>query len=192
MTVSETAFKNLSLSPKTRGFTLVELLVSITVMAILLVLTLPSFQNSVMNNRISAKIDALANSLSYARNTALSQNIDVSVCPAGTAGSTTCGTSWQNGWIVVSQPTVGPAVLLQATLTGVNDPLLSAVPIGGVAASSITFDSRGLATTQANFKACDHRGGAFARSVEVLPTGFIQTGSTMGMAAWDGGALTCP
>ena len=180
------------LSSETIGFTLVELLISIAVMAILLILTLPSFKNIIMNNRISAQTDALFNSLSYARNTALSQGINVSVCPANAAGSTTCGANWQNGWIVVSQPTVGPALLLQANFTGVNDPVLSTVSIGGVSASIVTFDPRGIATTQANFKSCDNRGGAFARSVEVLPTGFIQSSTTMGTAAWNGGALACP
>ncbi len=174
------------------GFTLVELLISITVIAILLILTLPSFKNTLMNNRILSQTDALANSLNYARNTALSQSINVLVCPASIAGSTACGTNWQNGWMVVSQPALGPSILLQATFSGTNDPMLSTVPIGGVAASSVTFDSRGIATTQANFKSCDNRGGTFARSVNVLPTGFIQSSSTMGIAVWDGSALTCP
>lgn len=181
-----------SLAPHTTGFTLVELLVSITILAILLGLTLPSFRTTLMNNRVLAQSDALASSLNYARNTALSQNINVLACPASTPGSTTCGANWQNGWIIVSQPTPGASVLLQAHLFGANDPVLSTVAIGGVTAASVTFDARGIATTQVNFKSCDSRGGAFARSVKVLPTGYVQSGSTMGTAVWDGSALTCP
>ena len=192
MAMSDVASNGCAPSTETLGFTLVELLISIAVMATLLILTLPSFKNIVMNSRISAQTDALFNSLSYARTTALTQAINVSVCPAITAGSTTCGTNWQNGWIVVSQPTASPAVLLQAYFTSTNDPVLSNVPIGGVSASIVTFDPRGITTTQANFKSCDNRGGSFARSVEVLPTGFIQSSTTMGTAAWSGGALACP
>ena len=173
------------------GLTLIELLISITIMAIILVFMVPSFKNTLMNNRVLTQTDALINALSYARNTALSQNINVALCPAGAVGSTTCGISWQNGWIIVSQPAGGP-VLLQANVAGANDPVLSVVPIGGVAAINVTFDPLGIATTQANFKSCDSRGASFARSVVVLPTGFIQSSSTMGIAAWDGSALTCP
>lgn len=171
---------------------MVELIIAVTVMAILLVLTIPSFKNTLMNNRILTQTDALSNSLSYARNTALSLNTNVIACPASMPGSTTCGANWQQGWIIVSQPAVGASILLQANFSGVNDPALSTVPIAGVAATSVTFDSRGIATTQANFKSCDNRGGAFARSVEVLPTGFILSGDAMGTAVWDGSRLACP
>lgn len=178
--------------PQVAGFTLVEILLSIAVMAILLAVTAPAFKATIMNSRISAQTDGFVNALNYARNTAVSQNINVVVCPAGTAGSTTCGTNWRAGWIAVSQPTAGANFLLLSFFTGANDPILSNVPIGGVAANTVTFDPRGLATTQANFKTCDTRGGAFARSVEVLPTGFVQTNSTMGVAVWDSSALACP
>jgi type IV fimbrial biogenesis protein FimT len=190
--MSTFASNSYSLPTHVAGFTLVELLISITVLAVLLALTVPSFKNTLMNNRVLAQTDALTNALGYARNVALSQNINVLACPANTPGSTACGTHWNNGWIIVGQPTNGPAVLLQANFSGVNNPVLSTVPIGGVAAASVTFDPRGIATTQANFKLCDSRGGAFARSVRVLPTGFIQSSPTMGVAAWDGSDLTCP
>lgn len=175
-----------SLRPQANGFTLIELLISITVLTVLLVLTVPSFKDMMMNNRVSAHTDSLSNALSYARNTALSQNIDTQVCPLAATGSTTCGTNWQNGWIVISQPVTGAPALLQEKTTGVNDPTLSATT------PSITFDARGIATTQANFKICDSRGGAFAQSVQVMPTGFVQSGSTMGRAVWNNSSLTCP
>ncbi|MFC5474692.1 GspH/FimT family pseudopilin [Paraherbaspirillum soli] len=174
------------------GFTLVELLITITVLAILLGVAAPSFQTMVLNQRESAQADGLVNALNYARNTALSQIINIQACPSGTSGSTTCGASWGAGWMIVSQPPTGAATLLQSHPTAANGPVLSAVPIGGTAASSVTFDPRGLATTQANFKVCDSRGAKFARSVQVLPTGFIQSGPTPGLAVWDGSALTCP
>lgn len=167
------------------GFTLIELIVSITILTILLVLTLPAFQAMLMNNRILAETDALAGVLNFARNTAVSKNISVAVCPFSAANSITCGGSWQNGWIVVSQP-AGAATLLQSKISGTNAPMLSS----GV--TTVTFDARGIATTQANFKICDNRGGAFAQSIKVLPTGFVQAGTTMGVAVWDGSALTCP
>lgn len=176
----------------TNGFTLVELLVSLTVLAILLIFAMPSFKNMLMNNRILAQQDALTHSLNYARNVAISQNTQTVVCPLGTAGSSTCGNDWQNGWIVVNQPAVGVATLLQSNASGSNAPTLSMVPIGAAGTNSVTFDARGISTTQANFTLCDTRGSTFAQSVEVLPTGFVQSGANMGVAVWDGSGLTCP
>ena len=174
------------------GFTLVELLVSITVMTLFMVLAIPSFMTFIQNNRVMAQMDEFANSLNYARTTALNQNITVAACPATAANSTTCGTNWNTGWIVITQPASGAPVLLATHMTGTNDPTLSSVTVSSPAATIVSFDSTGLATSQANFKSCDSRGGSYARSLEVLPTGFIQTGSGMGIAAWNGATLTCP
>ena len=174
------------------GVTFVELLVTMAVLTIVLSMAVPSFRDMLMNKRISAHRDALFSALNYARNTALTNKSNVQACPISATGSATCGPSWQHGWIIVSQPTAGAPVLLEAYLAGPNDPTLSAPPIAGVIPAVVTFDSRGLTTTQANFKLCDKRGGAYAQSLVVLPTGFVQYQSAIGVAAWDGSALTCP
>ena len=87
---------------------------------------------------------------------------------------------------MLTQPSTGAATLLQSQQFSPTDPSLSA-PAAGV-----VFDSHGLATTQSNFTLCDTRGGTFARSVEVLATGFVQAGLTPGLAVWNNSVLTCP
>ncbi len=165
---------------------------TMAVVTIISVFAAPYLGNMMLDKRIMAERDALMTMLNYARNTALTQNVTIQACPVGATGSTTCGANWQTGFMIVSQPATGAAVLLQSYRTGPNDPTLSIVPIGGVSATTINFDARGLATTQANFKLCDRRGGAHALSVQVLPTGMVQTAATVGTAVWNGGALTCP
>lgn len=175
------------------GFTLVELLISITIVATMLAWVAPAFKDSMMNHRILSQTNAFLGGLNYARTTALHQNINVRVCPVGSINSTTCGNSWATGWMIVTAPATGTAVILQAYRTAPNDPIVSSISVDGVPASTlVTFDSRGLATTQAYFKLCDSRGGAYARSLEVLPTGFVQYSSTMGASVWDGSTLACP
>ncbi|KTD08990.1 type IV pre-pilin [Legionella gratiana] len=139
-----------------------------------------------MNNRLVARTDMFVNALNYARNTALGESINVVVCPFGIAQSTTCGGNWSNGWIVITQPSVGASTLLQSQQLLPSDPVLSSNVV------SIVFDRHGLTTTPGNFKFCDSRGGTFARSVEVLATGFVQSSVTPGQAVWDNSALTCP
>lgn len=182
--MSQRASDTTALKPHS-GFTLIELFVAITIATILVMLAAPSFKDMLMNNRILTQTDALVSALNYARNTALSQNTNVQVCPFSAANSTACGGNWQNGWIVVTQPAGGASALLQANDLGTNAPTL------GSTVTNITFDARGITTTQANFTVCDTRGAAYGRSVEVLPTGFIQSSSTPGVAVWNGAGLTC-
>jgi len=172
-----------------RGITLVELLVSTVVVAVLVGLAVPSLKSMLLNNRISAQMDRLFASMNYARNTALNNNVSVKVCPVSVAGSATCGANWSSGWIVVN---VGNNALLESHPVAPNDPILSVVPIGGVSLSSVVFDQRGLTTTQGNFKTCDSRGSAYARSLTVLPTGFVQSGGIAGQAVWNASSIACP
>ena len=174
------------------GVTLIELLVSICIMAVLLAVTIPSFKTMLMNNRILTTTDALTNSLNYARNVALNQSITVMACPASTLNATSCGNDWSKGWGIISQPATGVPILLQGHLLGTNDPTLSNVAINNTGIVSISFDSKGIATTAAYFKVCDNRGGSYARSIEVLPTGFVQSSPSIGIAVWDGSTLMCP
>lgn len=168
------------------GFSLIELMVTLAVSAIILIFVVPSFQTSLMNSRISAVSDALYDALNVTRLTALSQNSPVKICPMASLGSTSCGSSWTPGWIIITQPTSGSPVLLQSYQIKSSGPVLSTNSTG------ITVDARGLTTNPINFKICDSRGASFARSLMMLATGFIQSGATAGQAVWDGSALTCP
>lgn len=175
-------FKRLSTNP---GFTLIELLVTIGIFAIVMTVAVPSFNSMMMNSDLSTTSSQLVNGLYYARNTALSQSEDVQLCPLSAPGSTTCGTNWSNGWIIVTQPGTNP-VLILANQLSITGPSLKST------AASVTFDKHGLASNQANFTLCDNRGNQYAHSVEVMATGFIQAGNVNGLAAWDNSALTCP
>lgn len=172
-----------------RGFTLIELIVTMMVAAIIVAFAVPSFQNMLMNSRLTSQTDALANALNYARSTALNQNVATEICPVGAINSTTCGSAWSAGWMVVLNPVGNPPTPATALLQSIQSPPGAAVVSSST--TSITFDSRGLATTPAQFVICDSRGSSFARSVQVQATGFVQAGATPGTAAW-GGAITCP
>ena len=171
---------------RSAGFTLIEILVTIAIAAILLALAAPSFTTMVKNNRLKAQTDGLTAALNYARNTALSQALTVEVCPIGNLNSTTCGTNWASGWIVVSDPS-GTPTLLQSHQTVAGGPTLSS------SVASVLFDPRGLSTTPSSFTECDNRGATYARSVQIpFSTGLVQVGATPGQVAYGTAALTCP
>lgn len=163
------------------GFTLIELMITISIAAILLALAVPSFSALLKNNRLTAQTNSFKGALQYARATALSQNTTIQVCPIGVVGSTACGTSWAVGWMV----TIPGATLLQSNKSGARDPALAS------AVTSVSFTSRGLAGAQTAFTVCDSRGSAFARAIQVETTGSIQTASTPGQTL-GGAAVSCP
>lgn len=171
------------------GFSLVELLVSMMVVAILLGFAAPSFRTMLMDNRLLTEVDSLITDLNYARNTALNRNVTITVCPISTPNTPVCGSEWRQGWMVIDRNT---HTILQSHSLATNAPTLSSVAIAGASTNLVEFNPRGLATTQTNFKFCDKRGAEYARSVEVAATGFIQAGTLPGVAVWNGGTLICP
>jgi type IV fimbrial biogenesis protein FimT len=88
-----------------RGFTLIELVTTITVMAILAGLALPSFRSFVVNQRLrNASFDLMA-TLTLVRSEAVTRGNNVSMT------KTTAGPDWDQGWKVFD--TAPPNVQLQ-------------------------------------------------------------------------------
>ncbi len=82
------------------GFSLLELMVTVSIMAILISLGVPSFQNFALKQRLSSAVNALHNDLLLARAQAIHRDMQVIVCP-GAAASGCAGTSdWSEGWMV--------------------------------------------------------------------------------------------
>ena len=75
-----------------RGFTLPELLIVITILVVLMGAGLPSFAEFVRNQRVKTASFDLFSSLVLARNEAITRNASVTM--RSTAGS------WANGWTV--------------------------------------------------------------------------------------------
>jgi type IV fimbrial biogenesis protein FimT len=83
-----------------KGFTLVELMTAIAVMAILTAIAYPSFTGTLRSNRMATTSNQLIASLSLARSEAVKNTQGAGVC-ASTNG-TSCGGTWANGWMVWS------------------------------------------------------------------------------------------
>jgi type IV fimbrial biogenesis protein FimT len=82
------------------GFTLVELLVTLTVTALLMALAAPTFRTLLLKRSVQAAADALVSDLRLARSEAVKRSATVSVCSSVDGASCGNGAAWQGGWIV--------------------------------------------------------------------------------------------
>jgi type IV fimbrial biogenesis protein FimT len=97
------------------GFTLVELMVSIAVLAILAAIALPNFRSMIRRGGVSTQVNALYSDLQYARSEAITTRSFVSLCPRSTSavpGEKACGsasTQFDHGWLAYASSTSGAA-----------------------------------------------------------------------------------
>jgi type IV fimbrial biogenesis protein FimT len=85
---------------RSRGFTLVELMVTIAVLAILVAIAFPSFESTFRSNRVATTNNALLTSLSMARSEAVRNTRGGGVC--GSADGQACDGNWGQGWMAFS------------------------------------------------------------------------------------------
>lgn len=80
------------------GFSLIELMVTIAIAAILAGLAAPAFTDLMASSTASGYANDLLADLNYARNEAITRGVRVTLCHSNDAS--TCSGSWSDGWIV--------------------------------------------------------------------------------------------
>jgi type IV fimbrial biogenesis protein FimT len=81
------------------GFTLIELIITLTVAGILLAIAAPNFSGFLARNRLTAQINDFSADLSTARVEAIKRNRIAGVCTSNTGTGCVAG-NWANGWMV--------------------------------------------------------------------------------------------
>lgn len=145
---------------KNCGFTLVELMITIAIGAILLTLAVPGFQNIISQNRLATEANEIVTALNLARSEAVKRGANVVITPSGG--------DWANGWAITTvDPTLGLITLKEGD--GVSGSLgLTGGP------ANFTMLSTGLRSdiTPVTFTLCDaSRPGERGRQIGVSPAG---------------------
>jgi type IV fimbrial biogenesis protein FimT len=127
-----------------RGFTVVELMISVSVLAILLALGIPSFREAGLSSQLRSSANDLLASARFARSEAIKQNSPVRLCVS--SDGSTCGSGgWHQGWIVLKGTTV-----LQSRAAASGG--MRITEAGGL--TSVSFEPTGLGATSARFTVC--------------------------------------
>jgi type IV fimbrial biogenesis protein FimT len=96
------------------GFTLLELMTALTVLAVLVAIATPSFRQFSANSRTAATANSVANALAVARSEALRRAMPVAICGSNNGVACTGSPDWSGGWLVFTDNS-GTAGALDAT-----------------------------------------------------------------------------
>lgn len=155
---------------KQRGFTLIELMVTLAVLAILVTVALPGFNTLMDDHRIQAAQRSMLSALNLARSEASHRNQTITI-------SSTGGADWGDGISIYTDGDAGGNTAFTAGNTLIKD-------IGGVASDEITirtsgdsfisFQGNGMLNEGGNavtMAICDDRGAAFGLVITVSRVG---------------------
>ena len=161
-----------------RGFTLIELMVTVALLAVGLALGTPYIRDAVMNVRMTGQANDLMADLALARSEAVKRNVTVSLCT--TIDGVTCGGgTWADGWLVF------PDLNGNVTQDAATEPALkSRGKLDGAASVEVCGDVGGgprylsykpsgtSGSGIVNFVICDSRTTALnGRSIDITNTG---------------------
>jgi len=158
------------------GFTALELMVTMAVVAILLSAGVPALRDYTWNQRMKAAMDTLQSDLKLARGRAISYNTQTVICPASSADDCSGRSSWRDGWIVFADLNSdrhrqqGEPLIRQTSAT-------EHLSISSSASRSyLRFYANGSAPgSNATILFCDSRGAAHAGSITVSNSGRIRS-----------------
>jgi type IV fimbrial biogenesis protein FimT len=164
------------------GFTLLELLLAISIAAILLIIGIPAFQDFGTRQRMDAAINALHSHLTLARNQAIRFNAHVIICPGDTRQGCTGSSDWSEGWIVFSDFNGDSQYQNPEPVHHVEVGLEQMVIHSSSGRQSLRFFPNGSAPgSNGSITLCDRRGPAHARKLVVSNIGRIRRDEAPGL-----------
>jgi type IV fimbrial biogenesis protein FimT len=87
-----------------RGFTLLESLITMAILAIVVAISIPSMAALVARHRTVSNVNQLITHMHLTRSTAITRRASAVLCPSLDGQRCQQGTDWSHGWIVFTDP----------------------------------------------------------------------------------------
>ena len=155
-----------------KGFTLIELLTTIGIAALLISMAVPSMQTFSQNSRQTTAVNDLVSGMHLARNTAITTNTRVTICPSSNASSCQSVT-WDKGFIAFVDRDSDQTVDADETIIRTGSAVETMTISSGQYSNYLMYRPNGRAMqatvgqTTGQFSACDQRGSAHAKMIQI-------------------------
>ncbi len=158
---------------KIKAFTLIELVVTLAVAAVLAAIAAPSFADIIKNNRLTTEINELASALNLSKSEAIKRGETVTTCRS--SNGTSCTGNWHDGWIVFVDSSIEGTVDSDDTILLVHGPISSNnTLIFDGSGDRVTYEATGFAVDHDGiYTLCDDRGDSSAKGLDVSPSGRV-------------------
>jgi type IV fimbrial biogenesis protein FimT len=170
---------------RARGFTLIELMMTLTVLAILIAAAAPAFGNLIQSTEAQTSRSSLSTALGTARILAVSRTKHIVMCPS--TDQQYCGhtTEWQHGWLIFVDSDHDGARGANEELLSVADRQPEGVAILTTAGRTrVDYRPDGSAPgSNVTFTVCDRRGDELATSLVINNAGRVRSGKPTAAAA---------
>ncbi len=163
------------------GFTLTELMVTLTIVAILMGIGVPSYKYVTNSDRVSTEINGLLGDLQFARAEAIREGQPVTVCPSSDGATCLTGTTWNTGWLVWADLDGNGALSGSGEILRVQQGFKSTDTLtsSNGAVSAVVFNREGFATTLQNITVFTLKGSTtneqYTRCLTLQLTGLMAT-----------------
>ncbi|MEE9358332.1 MAG: GspH/FimT family pseudopilin [Sedimenticolaceae bacterium] len=172
------------------GFTLIELIITLAVAAVVLTLAAPALRDTLIRNRVATEINSLAATLNQGRSEAIKRGRSVTLCSSSNGTSccsssngTSCAKNWQNGWILFEDSNAdGTFDSSDETAIKVSSGFTSSDTLAYAASTAtssyVRFKSNGFSKEAGSFKLCESGSAVkYARALYISTTGRIRLSS---------------
>lgn len=152
------------------GFTLVELIITLTIAGILAALAAPAMRTFIFSQRLTTQANELVADFNLARSEAIKRSGNTGVCSS--SSGTSCGGTWQNGWIVFVDADNSRTWTSGDSVLRAHEAISSDVAVNG-SASIVVFNVSGLldiGTGAGDYTLCSSQIGQ-SRTIGIATTG---------------------
>lgn len=149
-----------------RGFTMIELAITLVIAAILSAIVTPSFQTMMMNNTLIAQTNSLVSAFNMARSEAAKRDLIVTIKALDSSDS---ANEWGQGWNILVGTDVIKVFVNKNEKTLINSSV-----------AEVKYSAEGFLVpmTRLEFEVCDDRTGEKGKKIILSPSGRVKTDNT--------------